>query len=461
MERAHDILFWERKPPTSLPDLQALQLILESSQTGVLVLNTKNEALFSTAAFSKICANNYFKTNFNSLFKYSTAQGNPDSILIKSDDNVSIEIQSSFIHWNGEKAALFLVREIHEAPSAKRDEALHIAMHLIESFQLPVLFFRNDVLEAANLRAIEQLNIDSNEFHRTHFAHLFDKISSEISANAVENLLSAVTSKAIARGDTKRKPISLVSRNVVLDGTSFKMVQMLNETAAVEVNTAATATTAHDVMLMASHDLREPVRTVLNYAQLTLDKLKNGKYKQAFEYAELSAATAHRMDKLLNDIKVMVSIDEKPLEQSNTNLQTALSNAIAEIEKAHDKNSFEIHVQKLPEVSGNEKLLTQLFKQLLDNAVKFRKGEKALIDIASEQEDGNLIICIRDNGIGIPRKYKHKIFEPFQRLNRVDEYPGSGLGLTIAKKIAEKHHGSISVDSMNGTGAAFYISLPQ
>ncbi len=459
MENAHNILFWDKRPLASQPDVQALKLILENSKLGVLVLNTKDEVLFSTSSFTNICANNYFKTNFISLFKYDAAKSSPDTIIIKSEDNGSIEISASFIHWNDEKATLFLVKEISAFKNEKQDEGLHIAMHLTESFHLPVMFFKGDVLVAANLRAIERLGIDSNEFNRTNFAHLFDNQQSEKPASAVENLLDAVKFKSIMRGSSAREKVSIVSRYVVLDGLSFRMVQVLDEQPA-KVADSQEQSTAHDIMMMASHDLREPVRTVVNYAQLTLDKLKNGKYKQAYEYAELAASTALRMDKLLSDFKLMVSIDEKPIEHKTVSLQTVLNAALTEAEKGFDKAQIEINIHKLPDIQGSEKLLIQLFKQLLDNAFKFKKNEKAIVEVAAEQEGDSILICVRDNGIGMSRKYKDKIFEPFQRLNRIDEYPGSGLGLTIAKKIADKHNGKISIESMNGMGSSVYVSLP-
>jgi len=459
LENAHNILFWDKRPPSSQPDVQALKLILEHSKLGILVLNTKDEVLFSTSSFTNICANNYFKTNFISLFKYEAAKSSPDTIIIKSEDNGSIEINASFIHWNDEKATLFMVKEIPAFRNEKQDEGLHIAMHLTESFYLPVMFFKSDVLVAANLRATERLGIDSNEFNRTNFAHLFDNQQSEKPTSSVENLLDAVTFKSTMRGNNSREKVSIVSRYVVLDGISFRMVQVLDEVAA-KTSDGQEQSTAHDIMMMASHDLREPVRTVVNYAQLTLDKLKNGKYKQAYEYAELAASTALRMDKLLSDFKLMVSIDEKQLELQKVSLQSVLNAALTEAEKGFDKAQIEINIHKLPDIKGSEKLLIQLFKQLLDNAFKFKKGEKAIVEVAAEQEGESILICVRDNGIGLARKYKDKIFEPFQRLNRIDEYPGSGLGLTIAKKIAEKHNGKISIESMNGMGSSVYVTLP-
>jgi signal transduction histidine kinase len=97
---------------------------------------------------------------------------------------------------------------------------------------------------------------------------------------------------------------------------------------------------------------------------------------------------------------------------------------------------------------------------LLDNALKFgKKGKKLVIDIGFDKFEGNVLFCVRDNGMGIPKKYQDKIFEPFERLNRVDEYPGNGLGLAICKKIIDMQKGKIWVESLPGFGSSFYFTL--
>lgn len=120
----------------------------------------------------------------------------------------------------------------------------------------------------------------------------------------------------------------------------------------------------------------------------------------------------------------------------------------------------EVSFTELPDVSADRELVEKLLFQLIDNALKFRKKDKKpVIDIGYEKFEGNVIFCVRDNGIGISKKYYHKIFELFEKLNRVDEYPGNGLGLAISRKITELHGGEIWVESLPGSGSNFYFTL--
>jgi light-regulated signal transduction histidine kinase (bacteriophytochrome) len=115
---------------------------------------------------------------------------------------------------------------------------------------------------------------------------------------------------------------------------------------------------------------------------------------------------------------------------------------------------------ELPEVSADRELLEKLFSQLIDNAIKFHKKDRTpIVDIGYDKYDGKVVFCVRDNGIGISKKYHQKIFDLFERLNRVDEFPGNGLGLAICKKIIELHGGEIWIESLPGFGSSFYFTL--
>ncbi|HXZ24396.1 MAG TPA: ATP-binding protein, partial [Methanomassiliicoccales archaeon] len=115
----------------------------------------------------------------------------------------------------------------------------------------------------------------------------------------------------------------------------------------------------------------------------------------------------------------------------------------------------------LPTVDADESQMVQLMQNLLSNAVKFRGGERPKIEVRSSSTQLKTIFSVRDNGIGLKMAYAGKIFEMFQRLHSNDEYPGTGVGLAIAKKIVERHGGEIWVESEEGKGATFYFSIPR
>ena len=134
--------------------------------------------------------------------------------------------------------------------------------------------------------------------------------------------------------------------------------------------------------------------------------------------------------------------------------------ALRPLKRKIEETGAEINVAELPDVNADRELVQKLIFQLVDNAIKFRKKNKRLtVDIGFDKFEGNVIFCVRDNGIGISKKYYKLIFDAFERLNRVDEYPGNGLGLAICKKIVEMHGGEIWVESLPGSGSNFYFTL--
>jgi light-regulated signal transduction histidine kinase (bacteriophytochrome) len=214
------------------------------------------------------------------------------------------------------------------------------------------------------------------------------------------------------------------------------------------------------VLHLASHDLREPVRTILNYVQLISENLRTKRYEAASEYADFARDAAARMEKLLSDLKVFIGLNGYKFTPSKIQLKPVIIEALRPLKGKIEETGAEINVAELPDVNADRELVQKLIYQLVDNALKFRKKNKRLtVDIGFDKFEGNVIFCVRDNGIGISKKYYQLIFDAFERLNRVDEYPGNGLGLAICKKIVEMHGGEIWVESLPGSGSNFYFTL--
>jgi signal transduction histidine kinase len=452
-------LFFDKAPQASLPDLKVLEQIIQLADVGVLVVNSADEVLYINNFNQKIAAHFHLKNKLTNLLKYSFAEGGSGNVSLSNPESKSvISVFSSIVNWNGEKAAVFLLKDESRLLSTSSKSDFYLASMLVENIKTPVLLFENDLLAAANLSAVQTLEIHSDEYHKTHLLQLFDQNVGAGTAKT-ESIFEVVKLNGKPRG--MKHACDILCSNLLLDGKQHLLVQILPLNHEKKISDSSDKNlSAHEVITMASHDLREPVRTISNFSQLTVQKLKQGKYKQAFEYAQLTNSAAMHMDKLLSDLKVLISLDEFELEKTKLSAEAVVQEAIADVSKTYDAKHYEIRVHRLPELYGNQRMLVLLFKNLLDNAIKFRKNEKAEIEVVGEKEKDNVVFCVRDNGIGIARKYHRLIFEPFQRLNRVDEYPGSGLGLTIAKKIVEKHQGTIYVDSMANAGASVYISLP-
>jgi PAS domain S-box-containing protein len=211
---------------------------------------------------------------------------------------------------------------------------------------------------------------------------------------------------------------------------------------------------------VASHDLQEPLRMVSSYMQLLSRRYKGKLDSNADEFIAFAVDGAKRMQQLINDMLAFSRVatrghEFKPVE-ADTALKQALSNLTAAIEESHANVTFD----PLPVVSADSGQLTQLFQNLIGNAIKFRRQEPPRIHVSAERRAKEWVFSVRDNGIGIEPQHLERIFVIFQRLHAASEFPGTGLGLAISKKIAERHGGRLWVTSEPGAGSVFYFSIP-
>lgn len=220
---------------------------------------------------------------------------------------------------------------------------------------------------------------------------------------------------------------------------------------------------------VASHDLQEPLRKILVFSDKILMKEKFD--RESEKYFKKIIDSSKRMQILINDL---LSLSRKSMSSSDfeeINLDIIVKDVIAELEVQIEKNNAHIHIDELPVIYAIPALMRQLFYNLINNAIKFRrKTVDPVISIKSEMIKGGsngtvhgdyYRITISDNGIGFDPKYSDEIFMVFKRLHSYHEFEGSGVGLSICKKIVEKHNGSIRADGRPGDGSTFTISLPQ
>ncbi|MGZ4846225.1 MAG: PAS domain S-box protein [Halobacteriota archaeon] len=212
---------------------------------------------------------------------------------------------------------------------------------------------------------------------------------------------------------------------------------------------------------IASHDLQEPLRMITSYIQIISEDYKGKLDPEADEYIEFIVDGAKRMQTLINDLLKYsrVGTRREPLEPISTEI--ILSEAISNLEMAIDESHAIITHDKLPVVLGDEPQLVQLFQNVLSNAIKFKSDEAPAIHVGVQETRDDWVFSVHDNGIGIDMKYAERIFTVFQRLHTRSEYPGTGIGLAVVKKIVERHDGRIWVESAPGKGSTFYFTLPK
>jgi signal transduction histidine kinase len=210
---------------------------------------------------------------------------------------------------------------------------------------------------------------------------------------------------------------------------------------------------------VASHDLQEPLRMVASYTQLLARRYQGHLDQDADEFIAFAVDGAKRMQNLINDLLAYSRVGTKGGELRLTDAEAALSSALVNVRAAIEESRAVVRHSPLPTVYADPVQLVQVFQNLLGNAIKFRNSLPPEIDVGCEEDPGEWTFSVRDNGIGIDRKYADRIFQVFQRLHNKKDYPGTGIGLAICKKIAERHGGRIWVSSQPGQGATFHFTI--
>jgi light-regulated signal transduction histidine kinase (bacteriophytochrome) len=209
----------------------------------------------------------------------------------------------------------------------------------------------------------------------------------------------------------------------------------------------------------ASHDLQEPLRTVAGFVKL-LEKRYKGKLDEtADEFIKYTCDGVDRMQLLIKDLLIYSQVDMKERAFDPTNCSIALESAIRSLGSAIEENEVEVTYDPLPTVMADASQMSRLFQNLIGNAIKFHDGKPVRVHVAAERKGDEWIFSVHDNGMGIDPAQANRIFVIFQRLHSREEYPGTGIGLAICKRIVERHGGRIWVDSKLGKGSTFYFTL--
>lgn len=208
----------------------------------------------------------------------------------------------------------------------------------------------------------------------------------------------------------------------------------------------------------ASHDLQEPLRTITGMVQLLQRKYEGSLDERGEQYIEFTVEAAGRMQTLIKDLLEYSRLNRN-LPEAGVDLNDIVEQVLNDLAGLIENSQAVIKYEALPTLTAERLQMIRLFQNIIGNAIKFRSQRVPEIHIAAREVDDMWEISIRDNGIGIEPRYFERIFTIFQRLHTRTEYPGTGIGLSICRKIVERHGGRIWVESAPGQGSIFYFTL--
>lgn len=262
--------------------------------------------------------------------------------------------------------------------------------------------------------------------------------------------------KIVLLNDTNGKPLYLLGiSNDITDRKRISEELKLKSEELTRSNTEL-----EQFAYVASHDLQEPLRMITSYLQLLENRYKDKLDKDANEFIAFAVDGSARMKILILSLLEYSRVNRvKPFEEIDVNL--LLKDVLANLSNSIKESNAVIKIDDLPKIKGDHLLIGQLFQNLIENGIKFRKDKNPEIIISGKKENNEYLFSVKDNGIGIQKEYMNKIFVIFQRLNSKEKYPGTGIGLAICKKIVEKHGGKIWVESEMEKGSTFYFTIKQ
>jgi light-regulated signal transduction histidine kinase (bacteriophytochrome) len=212
---------------------------------------------------------------------------------------------------------------------------------------------------------------------------------------------------------------------------------------------------------VASHDLQEPLRMVSSYMQLLESRYKDKLDDDAKEFIDFAVDGAARMQRLIQDLLAFSRVGTRGKEPEIVDSSQSVAEALRNLKVRIEENGATVNAAGLPVVFVDRNQLTQVFQNLIGNAVKFKGEKPPVVDITARDQGELFEFTVSDNGIGFDQKHADRIFTIFQRLNSREQYEGTGIGLSICKKIVERHGGKIWAESSVGQGATFRFTLPK
>ena len=212
---------------------------------------------------------------------------------------------------------------------------------------------------------------------------------------------------------------------------------------------------------IASHDLQAPIRMITSFLVLLEERHAEKLDSEGREFIAYALEGAGRMQALIEGLLSYSRVGTQGTNFERLDLNDVVGDVIVDLHADITASDTRVCVGALPSVLGERAQMRQLLQNLIENAIKFRSADAPRIELSGEEREGEWLLCVADNGIGIEPGGEERIFDLFGRLHGVSEYPGSGLGLSVCKRIVEHHGGRIWAEGRPGGGSVFLFTLPR
>ncbi|MDY7039913.1 MAG: PAS domain S-box protein, partial [Chloroflexota bacterium] len=345
---------------------------------------------------------------------------------------------------------------------------------VVEQAKDGIVVAQDGKIRFANVAALELVGCSAEEVVGKDFMGMVAPQSREMAAKMYAarmagGAISTLYDAYLLRKDGSTVPVEVNAAHIIYDGMPSDMVfirditerkraekELRERTEALERSNRELEQFAY----IASHDLQEPLRMVASYVQLLERRYKGQLDADADDFIAYAVDGATRMKTLINDLLAYsrVGTRGKPFEPVDCGI--VLQQVLANLQLAIGESGTVVTHDVLPTVMADDVQLAQVFQNLIGNAIRFHSELPPEIHVGVERNDGEWMFSVRDNGIGIDPQYFDRVFVIFQRLHNREEYPGTGVGLAICRKIVERHSGRIWVESEPGKGSTFYFTLP-
>lgn len=271
---------------------------------------------------------------------------------------------------------------------------------------------------------------------------------------------SMVSSLAEARDRLRQQKEELARANARLVKEIAERIRAEEELRKLTDNLAHSNADLKQFAYAASHDLQEPLRVIAGFVKLLAKRYKGRLDTEADSFIEYMVDAAKRMQIMIKDLLEYSQVETRGKKLNLTAGSSVVEQAISNLKAAIEESGAIVTYADLPLIKADELQLIRLFQNLIGNAVKFRGSETPRVHVSAAKNEKGWLFSVRDNGIGIDPKFMDRIFAVFQRLHTREEYPGTGIGLAICKKIVERHGGHIWVESEPGMGSTFHFTIP-